>query len=105
MVAISTPSPSVRHSILLDFCNKAVDIDDLWFQRMIAPELEKLACEFRPSCNTCQGIGDASGRRFITGYVLGKKLQVRCHDLQQVVEVMGDAAGKSAGRLHLLSLS
>ena len=52
-----------------------------------------------------QRVADARLGALVAGGFAGEQLQVAGDHLQQVVEVVGDAAGQLAHRLHLLGLA
>ena len=85
--------------------DQAAEIDDLRRERLPSSESQQLRGEFRAA-------RDGGDRRLqalvgarIAGDVAAKQLQIAADDLQDVVEVVRDAAGELADRLHLLRLA
>src|ERR1700733_2512790 len=72
------------------------------FQRLAPCESEQLRGKFRSARNAGQRALDPHLGPGIAGDVLAEQLQVSADHLQQIVEVVGDAACELANRLQLL---
>ena len=112
----SVPEPAGEHGLDLDRLadcaahhvvhagDEPAHIDDLGLERLTAPEGEQLLGELRPARHARHGVRHAALGALVADDVPGEQLQVSGHDLEQVVEVVRDAAGELADRLEFLSL-
>ncbi len=70
-----------------------------WLQRLSLREGEQLGGKFRTAGNTREGALDPHLGPGVAGDILAQQLQVSADDLQQVVEVVSDAASQLPDRL------
>ena len=89
---------------VVDAADQAAEIDHFRRERLAAAEGQQLRGELR----TARDGGDR-GLQALLGAVIARdvateELQIAADDLQHVVEVVRDAAGQLADRLHLLRL-
>ena len=76
----------------------------LVLKRLLAREGEQPAGQVRAPVGRIDGGAQTLGGALVMAHQLLDQLQIAHHDHQQVVEVMGDAAGQLADRFHLLGL-
>ena len=102
---ISICSPSVGRSSLAASSDQRIDVDLARLQRLLAGEGEQMLGQLRAALG---GIVDQLGDGGELGPVgdrVGQDADRAGDDGQDVVEVVGDAAGQLADRVHLLRLA
>ncbi len=93
------PAQHVAHAV-----HQPPDIHHLRFQRLAAAESEKLVREFRAAADPFQRVCHPRLGAFVAGHVFRQKLQIAGHHLQQVVEIMRNAARELADCFQVLRL-
>ncbi len=99
-----TFSPISRRSSMLEIRQRLAELDHLRAQRLLAREREQLPHQARGPVGVLPDLHDVLERRI--GRLVRVQQEVgRHHDgAEQIVEVVRDAAGEPADRLHLLLL-
>ena len=82
-----------------------LDVDDARLQRLAAAEGEQLAGQLAPRSTPASALPTRRCAARCRATSRCRSLQVAADHLQQVVEVVRDAAGELADRLHLLRLA
>ena len=82
-----------------------VDVDRAGFENLLAREVEQTAGEFGAAARRAHDLVEARHRLGVVAQRAHEELQVAHDDGEQIVEVVGDAAGEAAERLHLLRLA
>ena len=97
---LADQSPKQRLQIQDD----AVQVEDLRLQNLLAAEDEQLTS--KPGCKLprLDDLLDVGAELFVGSEPIQDDQAVTVDRRQQVVEVVGDAAGQPADRLHLLGL-
>ena len=105
--SISTVSPSERCRKSTEPDNELIDVDRLGIERLTTREGEQPAGQRRRALRTAYRIGEVALEISSLGHLASvalRRFDVAQHDHQEIVEVVGDAAGQLADRLHLLRL-
>lgn len=85
--------------------DELADVDDLRLEFLAPAERQQLARQLGAAPHRGLRTRNAPLECLVTGNALADEVQVARDHLQQVVEVVRDAAGKLANRLHLLRLA
>ena len=80
-----------------------IQVDDLRFERLAARECQHLGGQLPAHFRGLHGLPRKDGLA-VAGQVWFQHLQIANNHGEQIVEVMRDAAGKLADRLHLMRL-
>ena len=104
MLSMSMRSPMRAAQEVGHVLDDAPDIGRARIQRLAAREGQKLRGQPRAAAHRLERVLDALRARRIVLQIGAGALEIGADDLQQVVEVVSDAAGEMADRLHLLRL-
>ena len=103
-VSTSTPSPSARRSMSSMPRIRRPRLTTFGASGWRRPKARSCEASFEPREMAADGRLQALLGAAVALDVAGKQLQIAADDLQHVVEVVRDAAGELADRLHLLRL-
>ena len=82
-----------------------IQVHDFELQELLAAECQKLARHGSGPVGRASDQRDVTPRRVVERELAFEKLDATTDDRQQIVEVMGNPAGKSPHCFHLLSLA
>ena len=103
-VSIVTVSPMVPPEQVRHVLHQPVDVDRLHLERMLAREGEQALHQRRGALGGLAGIGEPAAHALLAVEAAQREIEIADDRGEQIVEVVRDAAGEAADRLHLLRL-